>query len=114
MNKNYLLSYPVTFILASVLLFSVVAHSQELTEVQKKERCQNNKNRIVELETQLKVIDADFSASMTIKEMEDARNEMVFVSGIKNTVKSDIQRGGIEEGSVERNFSEYHTKTGIY
>ncbi|MBC7875166.1 MAG: hypothetical protein H7Y01_14275 [Ferruginibacter sp.] len=81
MKKNYLIGcgLPTFIIIVSVLLFSVAAHSQDLTEEQKQERCQNNKNRIVELETQLRVINAELSQTMEKKEMEDARQDMFYV-----------------------------------
>lgn len=66
-------------IIASVLLFPVTAHSQELTEEQKKERCQNNKNRITELETQLRVNEAALSQTLTQKEIEDFKKDILFL-----------------------------------
>ncbi len=89
MKKNYLtICLGAFIIIASLLLFPITAHSQDLTEEQKKERCQNNKNRIVELESQLSVINADLSASMTKEEMEDARTQMTFVRSMKNKKNS--------------------------
>ena len=83
MKMNYFISYAVTFIIALVLLLPVIAHSQELTEIQKKERCQNNKNRIAELEKQLQVLNVDLSQTMTNKEMEDKKAQLVFVRSMK-------------------------------
>lgn len=54
----------------------------QLSDAERQERCQNNKNRIAELETQLQVINADLSASMTKKEMEDARTQRVFLTAL--------------------------------
>ena len=61
------------------LLLSFNASAQDLTDAQRLERCQNNKNRLAELETQLRVIDAELSKTWSKKEIEDARENMVFV-----------------------------------
>ena len=86
MKKKYLIVcwLQTCIIIATTLLFPVTAHSQDLTEEQKKERCQNNKNRIVELESQLKVITDDLSALMEKKEMEDAKAHLIFVKSMYN------------------------------
>ena len=86
MKKNYLITCLVqAMIFAVAILFSFSARSQQLTEAQKQERCQNNKNRITELETQLRVIDAELSQTMTKKEIEDARTQMVHIRWMKNS-----------------------------
>ena len=60
-----------------LLSFSVVA--QDFTDTERLERCQNNKNRLAELEKQLKVVDEDLSNVWTKKEIEDARDKMVLI-----------------------------------
>lgn len=55
-----------------------------MSDAQRQERCQNNKNRIAELETQLKIIDAELSNTMTKREMEDTRTQMTFVRQLKH------------------------------
>jgi hypothetical protein len=89
MKKNYLIVCLVQaiIIITSSLLFSATAHSQDLTEAQKQERCQNNKNKIAELEAQVRVIDADMSQAMEPKEIENARKEMIFVRKMINSSK---------------------------
>lgn len=84
MKKNYLIHYLVSFFITSALLFPFYAQSQDLTDAQRPERCQNNKNRMAELETQLKVINADLSASMTKKEMDYTPRKVGFCKKVKN------------------------------
>lgn len=62
---------------------------QDLSEAQKKERCQNNKNRITELEVQLRITDEELSQSMEAKEMETARSRMLEVKNFKNLAYKD-------------------------
>jgi hypothetical protein len=73
---------------AALIFLVLICLSQpvkaQLSDAERLERCQNNKNRIVELETQLRVIDAELSQAMSPKEIEDARTEMVYVKWIKN------------------------------
>jgi hypothetical protein len=89
MKKIYLtICLGAFIIIASVLLFPVTAHSQDLTEEEKKERCQNNKNRIAEFEAELKIITAELSQTMEKKEIEDARTQMVDVRRMKNLSRS--------------------------
>ena len=84
MKKNYLIvSLVQAFIIALVLLFPVTATSQELTDAQKEERCQNNTNRIAELETELRLITAELSETMEKKEIEDEKNNIVFIKKLK-------------------------------
>ncbi len=67
------------------LLLSFSATAQDLTDAQRLERCQNNKNRLAELETQLRVVDAELSQTWSKKEIEDARNKMVFVKKLRTS-----------------------------
>ena len=84
MKKNYLtVHFLQAMIIISAILFSHPAICQDLTDAQRQERCQNNKNRIAELETQLKVINADLSKSMTNKEMTSQREQLAFVKKTK-------------------------------
>lgn len=58
---------------AALIFLVLICLSQpvkaQLSDAERQERCQNNKNRIAELETQLQVINADLSASMAKKEI---------------------------------------------
>ena len=56
------------------LLLSFSAAAQE------QDRCQNNKNRLAELEKQLANVNAELSKIPEFKEIENARNHMVFVN----------------------------------
>jgi len=49
------------------------------TEDQGLDRCQNNKERIAELEKQARVVNADLSFAWTKKEIQEAKNKMAFV-----------------------------------
>ena len=60
----------------------------QLSDAERQERCQNNKNRIAELEQQLQVLNAELSQTMTKKEMEDARTNMLFVKSSKMGVSN--------------------------
>ena len=59
-------------------------HSQDLSDEQRKERCQNNKNRVAELEIQLRVVNTQLANAMTQQEIDTARSQMVFVRRVKN------------------------------
>lgn len=78
-------SITILMLLAFAFSFETIK-AQDMSEQQRLERCQNNKNRIAELESQLSVINADLSASMTKNEIEDARDKMVYVRGFKKSV----------------------------
>ena len=71
-----------SMILLLFLLLSFSAAAQDLPEAQRLERCQNNKNRLAELETQRRVIEAELAKTMPEQEIEDTRGEMVFVKAI--------------------------------
>lgn len=83
--------YPLVSVSILWLLFlipSLSTSAQELTQAQKQERCQNNKNRIAELETQLRTVDAELSQTMTADEMEDQREQLAFVKMLKTNATS--------------------------
>ena len=82
MKKNYfIVSLVQSFIIITLaLLFSVAANSQYLSPEQKQQRCQNNKDRLAELEKQLGTVNAELLTIPEKKEIEDARSEMVFVN----------------------------------
>src|SRR5688500_7909924 len=84
MIKNYLIKCLVSFVFTSTLIFSLAAHSQDLTPEQKQERCQNNKNRIAELEKELKIINEELSQTMEEKEIQDAKDRIIFLKKLKN------------------------------
>jgi hypothetical protein len=75
----------------------------QLSDAERQERCQNNRNRVAELEAQLRVIDADLSASMTEKEMEDARTQMIYVKWMKKY-----------ENQLDENFIKLNKIAGQY
>ena len=74
---------------AALIFFGIICLSQrvnaQLSDAERMERCTNNKNRLAELETQLSVVDAELSQTMSKKEIEDARNKMVFVKKVGYT-----------------------------
>lgn len=84
MERKYLISCLVTIIIASVLLIPVNAHSQELTPEQKQVRCQNNRDRIVELDKQLKRTNDSLAQIPEKKEIEDARSYLSYIRKFKN------------------------------
>jgi hypothetical protein len=105
MKKIYLtILLEACIIIASV--FPGTAHSQDLTDEQKLERCQNNKNRIVELETQLRVINAELSQSMEPKEIENARDKMIFMKRIRALEFIDLSKEKLD--SIKRISKEYY------
>lgn len=65
--------------IAWAFLYPGTTKSQDLPEAQRLERCQNNKNRIVELEEHLNILNKDIYALMSNKEMEDTRAQLAFV-----------------------------------
>ena len=85
MKKNYSIActLQVLVIIVLSLLIPGIAQSQDLTEAQRKERCENNKNRLAELEANLVMINADLSKSINKKEIEDARTHMIVVRSLK-------------------------------
>ncbi len=72
---------------ASAIFLVIICLSQpataQLSDAERLERCQNNKTRLAELEIQLQVINADLSASMTKKEMQDARTNLAYVKSVR-------------------------------
>lgn len=86
MKKNFLCLWrlPAFILFLSVLLSSLIAHSQDPATAQKEYECRINKIRIIELEKKLSVINADLSASLTQQEIEDQRTEMTRLRSMKN------------------------------
>jgi hypothetical protein len=102
MKKIFRLFAAVNFLVLTCFAQTIKA---QLSEVERQERCQNNRNRVAELETQLRVIDADLSASMTKKEMADAREEMVFVKSMRNKMqRTEAEKDKYEIISFHYNF----------
>ena len=103
MNKYYLISYLVSFIITTSILFPVTAKSQDLPEAQRIERCQNNKNRIAELEKQLRVVNADLSAFMGPKERDDVKTHLAYVRTLYEREK-DMDWHQYDMVSAQYNF----------
>ena len=61
------------------LLLSFNASAQDLTDAQRLERCQNNKNRLTELEKQSAIVNAELRKIPEKKEIDDARDNMIFI-----------------------------------
>jgi hypothetical protein len=101
MNRNFLI---VCLILA--VLFPDTAHSQDFTEEQKKERCQNNRKRIDELEKESKILRAELSKMWTNEEIEKATDKMMFVRKLKNLI-NNYNRNQEEWDRLARIFREY-------
>ena len=57
--------------------------AQDMSEAQRKERCENNKNRIAELETELRIIYADLSQTMEKKEIVDAKGKINYLEKMR-------------------------------
>lgn len=74
-----------------LFLFSFKVAAQDLTEAQRIERCQNNKNRLAELEVQLKAVNTEISQTWTKQEVENARDKMIFVKKSTTLKKPPIE-----------------------
>jgi hypothetical protein len=71
------------------LLFSIDATAQDLTEAQRLERCQNNKNRIAELIPQLRDIETQLAQTMSTKEIDKHREQLALVRKFKQASSWD-------------------------
>src|ERR1700730_10330275 len=89
MKKKYLIVSLVQafIIIALVVLFPVTASCQDLTEAQTQERCQNNRNRLAELEKESKIVNAELSKTWSDEEFTKARDKMVFVRAMEDKGK---------------------------
>lgn len=110
MEKNYLIVTLVQafMIISLAFLFPVTAHSQDLTAEQRQERCQNNKNRIAELEKQLASVNAELSNAWTQKEIDTARTQMFFVRKMKRPGGKDAS----EWAKYDKIAAQYHFDDG--
>jgi len=96
------------------LFLSFSGNAQDLPEAQRLERCQNNKNRLAELETQLKVVSAELSQIWSKKEIEDKRDKMVFVKKLlsfnkgypEEEEKKKLDRIGVQYGFKSKDCHE--------
>ena len=80
MKKNHSTCFLLQVILVtSSILISANAISQDLTDEQKKERCQTNKNRIKELEIEIGAANARLRSILTEEEMETVREQLSFL-----------------------------------
>lgn len=77
------------FMLMSIsFLCALDLNAQNQTAAEKQDLCKNNKARIAELETQLATVKEEIGKIWVNKEIENARNDMIWVKSIKN-VKSE-------------------------
>ncbi len=86
MEKKYLIvcRLQAFIIIVSALLLPVAANSQELTPEQKQIRCQNNRDRIAELDKQLKRTNDSLAQIPEKKEIENARSYLSYIRKFKN------------------------------
>lgn len=92
---------------ATLIFLSLIFLSQPVIaqpgDAERLERCQNNKIRLAELEAQLRVIEADLSASMGEREMEDARSHLVYIKSLR-LGKAKMDRTKFDRISALYNF----------
>lgn len=98
------------------LLLVIIPLSQpgyaQLTEEQRKERCQNNKNHLIELEKQLAIVNAELSKTPERKEIEEERDHMVFVKKIKNDPDKYYELSSSDLAAFNRILSKYNFNFG--
>ena len=73
------------------LLLSFNASAQDLTAEQRLERCQNNKNRLAELEKQSAIVSAELRKIPEKKEIDEARDYMIFIKRLKTQNINDLR-----------------------
>ena len=86
----------ITILFLFALTFSFTAiEAQDISEAQRLERCQNNKNRLAGLEKQLQITNAELSQAWSDKEIENARDKIIRIRFIKKYYTEF--EGGIKE-----------------
>ena len=74
------------------LLLSFNASAQDLTDAQRLERCQNNKNRLTELEKQSAIVNAELRKIPEKKEIDDARDNMIFIKKLETDRIDNVKK----------------------
>ena len=77
------ISTPFTALIFLLLVSSAKPLKAQISDADRLERCQNNKNRITELESRLRAIDTEIAESMGERQLEDARSHLVFIKSIR-------------------------------
>jgi hypothetical protein len=96
------------FLIITGLFICLARNGYAQEDPKNKERCENNRKMLADQESKLKAVNADLSKVPEPKELEDARDHMLFIRTYKNKPSLIYAMSEEEKKTLNRVMGRYH------